>query len=129
MAMPRLTEEGARPTMEDLGIVDQPPPPAHSRPVSAVNADGEPIDLEAEGEDGGQGLRRMRTWSRIFRPRGQTIRSQDSERTSNDRASSDRPPSRINQEEYDERLVDYLDTVGKSGRGDWLFVLRSSAES
>lgn len=99
--MPRLTEEGNRPTMQDLGLNDQQGPilPMTERPRS----------LEGVGNNQQRGsLRRV---SNFFRPRRTTMSS-----------DTDQPPPSIPasqqhrtaaDDEYDAAIVDYLDTIGK----------------
>lgn len=100
IALPRLTEEGSRPTMEELGVnaaeAGRLSPPV-SEPPEAIQ------DRESSMEtDGARPQRRKRGMSLRLWPR----------RNSVDQAEP--PDARDSrQDEYDEQLVDYLDTVGK----------------
>lgn len=104
-AMPRLTEEGSRPTMEDLNM------DAGERPSSPQSLSEDGYNLERNQTEPGPSngppkLSRMRTASRFFWPRR------------GDPDDEPEPDTRTEaeirrQDEYDERLVDYLDTVGE----------------
>lgn len=104
--LPRLTEEGNRPTMQDLGISTEdqdqvaplPNPVARSR--SLEDAPGEVQQRS--------GLRRV---SNFFRPRRTTM-SSDVEQASGTDSGSIAPPQRTAEDdEYDAAIVDYLDTI------------------
>lgn len=99
IALPRLTEEGSRPTMEELGVNTAEAgrlSPA-SEPPEGIQDRGSSMET-----DGARPQRRKRGMSLRLWPR----------RNSADQA--DLPDARDSrQEEYDEQLVDFLDTVGK----------------
>lgn len=102
VAMPRLTEEGTRPNMEELGLDGRSPSP-QSLPDERLNLSRN----QTEPSDGPPRLQKMRNMSRFFWPRRQAEQDNQSE-------PDPRTEEEIRrQDEYDERLVDYLDTVGK----------------
>lgn len=110
-AMPRLTEEGTRPTAEELGVprsAVQPPPPVSQGLRLSGDRTDEDDDVPA-GQPGGR-LQAMRTWSRLFRPRAQSQSAEDGDGVASEQS---RPASGVPPDTYDERLVDYLDTVGE----------------
>lgn len=101
VAMPRLTEEGSRPNMEELGLDGRSPSP-QSLPDERLNLSRN----QTEPSNGPPRLQRMRNMSRFFMPRRQAEQDNQSE-------PDPRTDEEIRrQDEYDERLVDYLDTVG-----------------
>lgn len=97
--MPRLTEEGARPTMEELEMDNDPP----SRTQSLAEARFDD-DLEAHETHSRPNPSRMRRMSRMI-----WHRRQDDQDPNACPSQEDEPSIRDN--EYDERLVDYLDTI------------------
>lgn len=104
IAMPRLTEEGSRPTVDELGFDPRSPSP-QSLPDDRLELSR---NQSAPGlSDGPPRLQRMRNVSRFFWPR----RGDQSSNASETDTRTDEEIQR--QDEYDERLVDYLDTVGK----------------
>ncbi|VUC22853.1 unnamed protein product [Clonostachys rosea] len=110
ISMPRLTEEGARPTMEELGLQDEPLSPVRSLPEDTVSRQRTAPEVSSQGPM----LRRMRAVSRLFKP----SRRQDGQESSDvETANAPPPPSRRGyrgsraDDEYDELLVDYLDTI------------------
>ena len=106
MAMPRLTEEGTRPTMEELGAAyNEPISPAQSLPDDRLDLSRNQTDPGVE--DGPPRLHRMRRMSRMFWPRRQ---AQDQQGVGEE---TGQPSATQEDQEYDEMLVDYLDTVGK----------------
>ncbi|CAH0015150.1 unnamed protein product [Clonostachys rhizophaga] len=111
ISMPRLTEEGARPTMEELGLhQDEPLSPVRSLPEQNLSRQRTSPEMPSQGPM----LRRMRAVSRLFKPG----KRQDGQDTSDVEAANAPPPpsrrgnrnSRVD-DEYDELLVDYLDTI------------------
>lgn len=100
--MPRLTEEGSRPTVDELGFDPRSPSP-QSLPDDRLELSR---NQSAPGlSDGPPRLQRMRNVSRFFWPR----RGDQSSNASETDTRTDEEIQR--QDEYDERLVDYLDTV------------------
>lgn len=97
IAMPRLTEEGSRPTMEELDARDGRLSPTASLPEVPNDRDS---SMEMEE---GPSQRRKRGMSLRFWPR----------RGSKDVDGDDSSKQSRSANEYDEHLVDYLDTVGK----------------
>lgn len=98
VAMPRLTEEGTRPTMDELGVNQPPISPVRSLPENS---------LSLQQTDPGVRTERMgpiRRVSRYFWPRRQPQALPQNELNSS--------PSTRADEEYDAALVDYLDTIG-----------------
>lgn len=100
VAMPRLTEEGARPTMEELGVSEssaqRPPSPAVSLPT--------PVTASQPPHAG-----RMRRMSRFFWPgAGGGGNSSTAASLPPDEAAAARRNA-----EYDDDMVDYLDTIGE----------------
>ncbi|KAJ6784906.1 hypothetical protein PWT90_02379 [Aphanocladium album] len=102
IALPRLTEEGSRPTMQELGMAGPPLSPTTSLPETESVPHQRPGSLDA---DGTAPPNRLRRFSKIFRPGGNAAGA----RGSQDTASRG---SLRQDEEYDEHLVDLLDTIG-----------------
>lgn len=107
--MPRLTEEGARPTMEELGVRNDPPSPTQSLPEQRLSLSRN--QTEPELSDSSQRLQRMRKMSRFFWPRRQSQQPQDAD-TQEPQQEQGESSTRA-EEEYNVRLVDYLDTIGR----------------
>ena len=110
IAMPRLTEEGARPTMEELDASNRSPSPTHSLPERQLSLSRNRTEPGPGPPDGPQRLQRMRNMSRFFWPRRQTQQSQQGEAQ-----EAQQQPGELQaraEDEYNERLVDYLDTIG-----------------
>lgn len=100
--MPRLTEEGNRPTMQDLGLAggQDPSLPAPERTRSLEAA---PVAPEQPG-----GLRRV---GNFFWPRRTTVSSGSDGLPPV--PASPAPQRTAADDEYDAAIVDYLDTIGK----------------
>lgn len=99
-ALPRLTEEGSRPTMAELGIPASPSPlsplsPTASMPERAHSLEEAPEPAAARGN-------RLRRVSRLFMPGFSRRESQ----------AGDVPATTEAEDEYHDQLVDYLDTIG-----------------
>lgn len=99
VALPRLTEEGSRPTMQDLGVSGAPLSPTASLP-EGMNRDR---DNSLEREANASQPNRRGRFSIMRWPGGGRRPSQDNTYRQSRQAN-----------EYDEELVDLLDTVGKS---------------
>jgi len=95
VAMPRLTEESTRPTMDELGFDRT--PPLERTPSPAVSLP----EMSSENHHPGY-LGRMRRMSKFFWPGGRA----DGGQPSQDAATAQRNA------EYDDELVDFLDVVG-----------------
>ena len=111
IVMPRLTEEGARPTMEELSAASRPPSPVHSLPERRLSLSRNQTGTGPP--DGPQRLQRMRNMSRFFRPRRQSQQGAPQIAQQEPEEASAREASARAEEEYNERLVDYLDTIGR----------------
>ncbi|KAJ6440611.1 integral membrane protein [Purpureocillium lavendulum] len=97
-SLPRLTEEGSRPTMAELGIPPSPLSPTVSLPERTHSLEGEVQEpVEVRGN-------RMRRMSRLFWP-GFARREQQVGEVPN------RPATTQPEDEYHDQLVDYLDTI------------------
>ncbi|KAF5011793.1 hypothetical protein FDECE_2083, partial [Fusarium decemcellulare] len=94
VAMPRLTEEGARPSLAELGIND---PTSPISPVVSLPDQTRPREGDAELSR----LQRARRASRIFWP---------GHRRQADQKQAMRPQT-AEEEEYAEELVDWLDVI------------------
>lgn len=96
IAMPRLTEEGARPSLAELGMDDQTSPlsPAVSLP-GQTHPRGSDMDMTR--------LQRARRMSRMFWP---------GHRRQGDQRQAMRPQT-AEEEEYAQELVDWLDVIGE----------------
>lgn len=108
VAMPRLTEEGNRPTMEELGVPaeaqPQPLSPTWSMPEQTCSNTEDPIT----GERRAGPLRRM---SNFLWPK-RTVTS-DSLPQQAGLAGAPSRNNAITDDEYDAAIVDYLDTIGE----------------
>lgn len=106
VAMPRLTEEGNRPTMEELGMANQPPPPDSTWSLPQQTHSNEEIPDNAQVPQRDGPLRRM---SRMFWTRRPSVSSSGQPQPdANDLQRTD-----MSHDEYDAAVVDYLDTIGK----------------
>ncbi|RDA84175.1 hypothetical protein CP532_3900 [Ophiocordyceps camponoti-leonardi (nom. inval.)] len=94
--LPRLTEEGIRPSMTELGFA--PDPVAEERQTTTTTAPTLPD----------QGPRRPRRMTRLLWPTSGPRRSSPPPRPSDDAAPL---RSSRHQDEYDEQLVDWLDII------------------
>ncbi|OAR05356.1 hypothetical protein LLEC1_05978 [Akanthomyces lecanii] len=103
IAMPRLTEEGSRPTMQELGIAGSHLSPTTSLPES--NFRQTPDSLDADPNAPQRTTRRR--FSRMFWPSGNGV----ARRRSQDATSRGSRASMHQDYEYDEHLVDLLDTI------------------
>ncbi|KAM3499300.1 hypothetical protein MY10362_007432 [Beauveria mimosiformis] len=99
VALPRLTEEGSRPTMQELGLTGSPLSPTASLPGSIAR--NRPESLRDDPGPSQQPPRRR--FSRFW-PGGNGA----SQRPSQDTMSRG---STLQDEEYEEHLVDILDTI------------------
>lgn len=133
IALPRLTEEGSRPTLSELGIPPSPLSPSRSLPEEPLEED------DPRQPDGGAPARRLsrkRKLSKIFWPGGSLNRGAMSPPpggASSERDASAGPASHghgiglslghshaQNQpapDEYGEDLVDWLDIIGEPPLG------------
>lgn len=99
-AMPRLTEEGNRPTMEELGEARAASHGAPLSPTASLPEHHTYDDEPSESQDGrNHRFRGRKLWPGFGRK--------------NDRHATPNPQQQA-EEEYDEALVDYLDTIGES---------------
>lgn len=101
LAMPRLTEEGARPTMSELGILNIPGSPL-SPSISL------PEHTPGDGEEAGPERKRMpraRRMTRMLWPGNYRRRSAPDD-------AHAQPPQIDYSDEYAEQLVDWLDIIG-----------------
>lgn len=108
-SLPRLTEEGSRPTMAELGLAPDPQPrrPSMAPSDAAADEDGEHEEKASPGPAPSPEKRnRLRRMSRFFWP-------SKARRGSIGRASVMSAESR-HDEEYHEELVDWLDIIGES---------------
>ncbi|UNI15927.1 hypothetical protein JDV02_002411 [Purpureocillium takamizusanense] len=95
-SLPRLTEEGSRPTMAELGIPASPLSPTVSLPERTHSLEAEVAEpIEARGN-------RLRRVSRLFMP-GFARREQQQ--------PMEAPATTQAEDEYHDQLVDYLDTI------------------
>ena len=100
IALPRLTEEGVRPSLDELGL-SGPMSPARSLPEDTQSGPDEEIT-----NSGPWTSRMLKKGGRVLWPVGRKKAA-----TIEGRDSTDLPPLR--QDVYDAQLVDYLDTIGK----------------
>ena len=107
-ALPRLTEEGARPTMGELGITGSPMSPTVSVPEPALSNDG------ALGEEDVPVQRKPSRLARVSKRFWPGSRKRDA-----DDMGVTSVPSRPD-DEYDAELVDWLDIIGESPRSNRL---------
>lgn len=98
--MPRLTEEGNRPTMQELGVEQQ--DQAMSAPQRVRSLEEGPSEQQRTG------LRRV---SNFFRPRRTTVSSASEPPVPG--AYPPTPQRTVADDEYDAAIVDYLDTIGE----------------
>lgn len=112
LALPRLTEEGSRPTMAELGM-NSPISPARSLPEDPLeDDDGRRMSV---GSEPSRRLSRKRKLSRLFWPGGSINRGSQAQappadaQANFDAARAQQPQS----DEYGEDLVDWLDIIGK----------------
>lgn len=98
VAMPRLTEEGGRPSLAELGINDD-----QSAPLSPTGS------LPEENTNGRGGLGRLRRASRFFWPGHRRQSGEDQMAVPMGQRDDDR-----RDDEYDQELVDWLDVIGKN---------------
>ncbi|OAA63087.1 integral membrane protein [Cordyceps fumosorosea ARSEF 2679] len=99
-ALPRLTEEGTRPTMQELGITGTHLSPTTSLPGTVAGQRRASLDVDSSTSQ----QNRRRRFSRMFWPGGNS----GSQRRSQDTTSRG---SIYQDDEYDEHLVDLLDTI------------------
>lgn len=102
LALPRLTEEGARPTMAELGMEGTPPLSASASMPTANPLERSRTEGEADVEYADGKKHRQSIVGRLFRP-------------SFRRASVGPPPEAVDprvEDEYNEELVDWLDIIG-----------------
>lgn len=111
LALPRLTEEGSRPTMAELGITS-PISPARSLPEDPL-AEDEARRLSV-GSEPARRLTRKKKLSRLFWPGGSLSRGSPAPpgdtQAGIDAAQAHAQPQ---SDEYGEELVDWLDIIGK----------------
>lgn len=107
IALPRLTEEGSRPTMADLGVTDTPLSPTMSLPEHRFSGGPRPSSAGLVDTATGK-LNRKQKLGRLLWPRLNTRQGGPQGIT----------PSQQHSDEYDAELVDFLDTIGRYGQ-DW----------
>ncbi|KAH6689817.1 hypothetical protein F5X68DRAFT_204305 [Plectosphaerella plurivora] len=101
VAMPRLTEEGTRPTMEELGMTPSPGGRSDDHPLSPVRSLPQEHTAHQPHHTG-----MVRKVSKFFWPgRGESHRQQASQHSGPASQSQDADT------EYDDQLVDWLDVV------------------
>ncbi|ATY65905.1 integral membrane [Cordyceps militaris] len=100
VALPRLTEEGSRPTMQELGIVGNPLSPTTSLPTSITRQRPEPLSVDSSASP----QNRRRRLSRMFWPGANGAARRGSQETTS-------RGSMHQDDEYEEHLVDLLDTI------------------
>ncbi|TFB01783.1 hypothetical protein CCMA1212_006582 [Trichoderma ghanense] len=113
LALPRLTEEGSRPTMAELGV---PMSPARSLPDQRLDEDDQRRRLSA-GSEPGRRLTRKRKLSKLLwpgslnrgspAPRGDTDGGDEAAQGQGQAQGRPQPQS----DEYGEGLVDWLDII------------------
>ncbi|KAL7793866.1 hypothetical protein V8C37DRAFT_80344 [Trichoderma ceciliae] len=108
MALPRLTEEGPRPTMAELGIPPSPISPSRSLPEEPLEeVDPRRMSL---GADPPRRLSRKRKLSRLFWP-GAANRASQAPRGGSQAAIDPAHQAQPQSDEYGEELVDWLDII------------------
>ncbi|KAK0757911.1 hypothetical protein N5P37_009203 [Trichoderma harzianum] len=109
LALPRLTEEGSRPTMAELGM-NSPISPARSLPEDPLEDDD--ARRMSVGSEPSRRLSRKRKISRLFWPGGSINRGSQSQAGPAD-AQQNIDPARAQpqSDEYGEDLVDWLDII------------------
>jgi hypothetical protein len=103
IALPRLTEEGSRPTMDELGVTGTPISPTVSLPEQEIDRAYD----ESQPAPPRTRLQKMRKASRMFWPggnKGQSSQQQDPDQVQRQQFD----------DEYGSELVDWLDIIGKS---------------
>jgi hypothetical protein len=116
IALPRLTEEGARPTMSELGIQDAPLSPSRSH--AGIMNFPDPVE-EDENPAPRKKLQRRTKVGRMLWPRRNQNEEQADAAARDEYGQPVRPslaannPNGRTQDEYDEQLVDWLDIIGK----------------
>ncbi|RFU81691.1 hypothetical protein TARUN_476, partial [Trichoderma arundinaceum] len=103
MALPRLTEEGSRPTMAELGIPPSPISPSRSLPEEPL-----PEDDPRLGADPARRLSRKRKISRLFWP-GSISRGSQAQPGDVEAGVQPAHEAQPQSDEYGEDLVDWLD--------------------
>ena len=113
MALPRLTEEGNRPTMRELDLADQPGTGQNTtQPLSPTISLPEGGRAEAAAGDGhGRWNWSLRGSHASWRPR-RTMMPDGGVGQQYDGAPIHQPRTQA-YAEYDAIIVDYLDTIGK----------------
>lgn len=109
VAMPRLTEEGGRPSLAELGISDD-----QSAPLSPT------ASLPDENTNGRGGLGRLRRASRFIWP-GHRRQSGEDQAVPMGQRDDDR-----RDDEYDQELVDWLDVIGKDIHIHAIYTIKSN---
>ncbi|KAI9155562.1 hypothetical protein HJFPF1_08147 [Paramyrothecium foliicola] len=110
IAMPRLTEEGSRPTMAELGLPGSPMSPSRSLPGSINYPPTETHDYaEARKKMQKRSMVSRMLWPTQFR-RNQSQAQFDHDAAAAGPAPLVNPNGR-SQDEYDEELVDWLDII------------------
>ncbi|PTB63191.1 hypothetical protein BBK36DRAFT_1171991 [Trichoderma citrinoviride] len=111
LALPRLTEEGSRPTMAELGV---PMSPARSLPDHRLDDDEQRRRLSA-GSEPGRRLTRKRKLSKLLWPgslnRGSPAPPSDTEAGGNAAQGHAQGRPQPQSDEYGEGLVDWLDII------------------
>lgn len=126
VALPRLTEEGSRPTMSELGIPPSPLSPSRSLPEEPLEED-DPRNPDSGGSPARR-LTRKRKLSKLFWPGGSLNRGPMSPERETSAGPSTQSHFGLNlgqrqgqqapaSDEYGEDLVDWLDIIGKSQPG------------
>jgi hypothetical protein len=101
-ALPRLTEEGSRPTMGELGLEEAPLSPTRSAPPMDVSPDD-----EAERR---RRMQKRSVVSRIFWP-GKDKNSEGQQTRKRGGTAPSAYPSQNHQGEFESELVDWLDII------------------
>ncbi|UKZ78587.1 hypothetical protein TrVFT333_006333 [Trichoderma virens FT-333] len=110
MALPRLTEEGSRPTMAELGVTSSPISPSRSLPEEPLGED-EARRLSV-GSEPSRRLTRKRKLSRLFWPGGSINRGSQAQAPPGDtQPGIDAAQAQPQSDEYGEELVDWLDII------------------
>ncbi|KAL7943939.1 hypothetical protein V8C42DRAFT_92830 [Trichoderma barbatum] len=108
MALPRLTEEGSRPTLTELGVTSSPISPSRSLPEEPLGED-EARRLSV-GSEPARRLTRKRKISRLFWPGGSISRGSQAP-PGDTQADVDAAQAQPQSDEYGEDLVDWLDII------------------
>ncbi|KAL7928655.1 hypothetical protein V8C35DRAFT_317636 [Trichoderma chlorosporum] len=112
MALPRLTEEGSRPTLAELGVPASPISPSRSLPEDPLEDDNG--RRMSAGSEPPKRLTRKRKLSRLFWPGGSLSRGSQAQAQAapgDTQAGNNAAPAQPQSDEYGEDLVDWLDII------------------